>query len=136
MSARDERNRLEGMSYALRYLEGHEWDAESLREDIKRRGAYQIPVPINRRDEEEFSNRVKDNAIDTILTMSLMVLLDEFDFDREQLNRFKARFNEKTECLTGDFTTWEDQLNILADECGIEQSIRWNGADPTKKVEE
>ena len=133
MSRRDEQKRLEGMSYALRYLEGHEWDAEKLREDIRRRGAYGIPIPINRRDEEEFTIRVKDNAIDTILTMSLMVLLDEFDFTPEQLNQFKARFNEKTDCLSSDYTTRNEQLSILADECGIDQKIRWNGEDPTEK---
>ena len=131
MSLRDERNRLEGMNYALRYLEGHKWDAESLREDIKRRGAYRIPIAITKREEEEFANRVKDNAIDTILTMSLMVLLDEFDFTPEQLNQFKARFNKKTECLTDDFTSWDAQLQILAEEAGIDQKIRWNGSDPT-----
>ena len=38
--------------------------------------------------------------------MSLIVLKDEFDFGTKRLDRFKKRFNDKTECLETGNVTW------------------------------
>ena len=134
MSKRDQREegRREGMSYAVRFLENHNDDVEALKFDVKARGAHNIPVGIDKADVDEFSERVKRSILDSVLVMSLLVLHDEFDFGTKRLNQFKARFNEKADCLQGNYTTWEDTLAILQDECGMQLSIRWNGEDPTK----
>lgn len=134
MSKRDQREeaRREGMAYCMRYLESHNNDIEALKTDIKARGAYNIPVGLAKADVDEFGERVKRSVLDSVLVMSLLVLHDEFDFGTKRLNQFKARFNEKAACLEGEYTTWEDTLGILQDECGMELHIRWNGEDPTK----
>lgn len=136
MSKRDQREqaRREGIAYCVRFLENHNNDIEALKADAKARGAYNIPVGLAKEDVDEFSGRVKMSILDSVLVMSMLVLHDEFDFGAKRLNQFKARFNEKAECLEGEYTTWEDTLGILQDECGIQLNIRWNGEDPTKGV--
>jgi hypothetical protein len=42
------------------------------------------------------------------------------------LRRFAERFMLKTECLVGDYTDWQEQIDILCEECGLEFEIRKN----------
>lgn len=30
------------------------------------------------------------------------------------------RFDNKAECLAEDYTTWDEQIKIIAEECGID----------------
>lgn len=133
MSGRNQKEecRREGLSFALDFLESHNNDVDALREEAKKRGAYHIPLALNKADADEFSERVKKSVLDSVLVMSLLVLHDEFDFGEQRLNRFKARFNDKADCVVKDYTTWEETLGILKDECNIDMSIRWNGGSPT-----
>lgn len=133
MSRKEERLRQEGISYCLRFLKDHTVD--ELREDAKRRGIYEIPVGISQGDLKDLERRVTQNVLDIVLIMSLSVLRDEFDFGRKRQDRFKLRFNLKTECLNDGLVTWEDMRDALKDESGIDISIRWNGPDPTEKKE-
>ena len=137
MASKDrlEQARREGMSFCMRYLEEHDNDVSKLKEEVEKRGAYNIPVGLAKADADDFAGRVRHNVLDTVLVMSLLVLHDEFDFGTKRLNRFKARFNEKSECLDDGLTTWDDTLSILKDECGMELNIRWNGGDPSKENE-
>ena len=36
---------------------------------------------------------------------------------------------EQAECLGEDYCTWEDQIDILRQECGLDLSIRKNDKD-------
>lgn len=121
------------MAFCIRYLESHNNDVESLKKEIKRRGAYGIPISISQAEERNWMDRARMNSVDTVLILSLITLHDEFKFGTKRLNRFKERMNLKAECLAEDYTTWDDQIKILADECGLDLSIRWLGEDPTKK---
>lgn len=138
MSGRNQKEecRKEGMSFCIDFLEKHNNDVDALKEECKKRGAYNIPLALNKSDADDFCMKVRQNTLDTILVMSMLVLHDEFDFGTKRLNQFKARFNEKAECLEGEYTTWDETLCILKDECGIDVNIRWMGnGDPTKKDE-
>ncbi len=121
------------MGFCIRWLEEHDNDVESLKEELKRRGAYHIPLTISKAEEEAFVEKVKANCLDTILILSLISLRDEFQFGAQRLNRFKTAFNDYADSLTNDYVTWNDIIQALADECGLELGIRWNGKDPTAK---
>lgn len=91
--------------------------------------AYNIPVRIDDKALQEFTDNAKSMMLDTILILASVTLHDEFGFGRERLNRFKKRFNFKAECIGENYTDWNDQISILKEECGLEYSIRMNEKD-------
>lgn len=127
MKSKEELARREGMSYALRYAREHGLDA--LEEDLKRRAAYDIPVRISQKELQEFTNNAKSMILDTVLILTSVTLHDEFGFGRKRLEQFIKRFNFKAECIGEDYTDWQDQIDILKEECGLEYQIRQNDKD-------
>ena len=125
--SKEEQARREGMSYALRYAREHGLDA--LEEDLKKRGAYNIPVRISDKELKAFTDNAKNMMLDTVLILTSVTLHDEFGFGKKRLEQFKKRFNFKAECIGEDYTDWQDQIEILRDECGLEYSIRQNEKD-------
>lgn len=124
MTSKEELARREGMSYALRYAKEH--GLEALEEDLKRRQAYNIPIRISNKELQCFTDNAKNMMLDTVLILASVTLHDEFGFGRERLERFKRRFNFKAECIGEDYTDWQDQIDILKEECGLEYIIRQN----------
>lgn len=127
MTSKEEQARREGMSYALRYAKEH--GLEALEQDLKKRGAYNIPIRISDKELKEFTDNAKTMLLDTVLILSSMTLHDEFGFGKERLSRFIERFNQKAECIGEDYTSWQDQIDILKEECGIEFQLRMNDKD-------
>lgn len=124
MTSKEEQARLQGMSYALRVAK--EKGIDGLEEELKRRQAYNIPIRISNKELQEFTTNAKNMMLDTILILASVTLHDEFGFGHDRLNRFKERFNLKAECIGDSFTDWQDQIDILREECGLEYSIRFN----------
>ena len=58
--------------------------------------------------------------------MSCMVLRDEFGFGQKRIKQFFDRFNLKTECICDGDVIWDDFIDALREETGIEFSIREN----------
>lgn len=127
MTSKEEQARREGMSYALRYAKEH--GLEALEQDLKKRGAYNIPIMISDKELKEFTDNAKMMLLDTVLILSSMTLHDEFGFGKERLSRFIDRFNQKAECIGEEYTSWQDQIDILKEECGIEFQLRMNDKD-------
>ena len=127
MTSKEELARREGMSYALKYVK--ENGIEALENEFKRRGAYNIPIRISDKDLKVFTDNAKMMLLDTVLILASMTLHDEFGFGKDRLQRFVKRFNFKAECIGDDYTTWQDQINILKEECGLEYQLRMNDKD-------
>ena len=127
MTSKEELARREGMAYALRYAREHSLDA--LESDLKKRGAYNIPIRISDKDLKVFTDNAKNMMLDTVLILTSVTLHDEFGFGKKRLERFRARFNFKAECIGENFTDWQDQIDILREECGLEYGIRQNEKD-------
>ena len=111
--------RTEGLELALRIVK--EGGAEALEREMKRRR-----VPVDHREMDKAAQKIKEQILDTVLAMSVMVLRDEFGFGKKRLDQFKARFNLKTECMNDGLVTWADILEAIRDETGIELTIREN----------
>lgn len=126
-NSKEEQARREGMSYALRYAREH--GIEALESELKRRGAYNIPIRISDKDLKAFTDNAKMMLLDTVLILASMTLHDEFGFGKDRLQRFIKRFNFKAECIGDDYTTWQDQIDILKEECGLEYKLRMNDKD-------
>lgn len=84
-----------------------------------------IDPRLYERDLEE----AKRQMLDTILIMSIIVLKDEFDFGSKRLDRFRKRFNEKSECLETGHVTWIDLIEQIQKENGIELQLRKNNTN-------
>ena len=124
---KEEQARLEGMAFALKIAK--EQGIEALENECKFRNATRIPIAVSRKAADECINKIKMNTIDTVTILAAMTLHDEFGFGKERIARFMNRFNFKAECIMEDYTTWDEQIQILADECKLELSIRKNDKD-------
>ena len=121
---KEEIARRSGMMYALKIAK--EKGIEGLEEEIKYRNITEIPIALPRAKIDECIENIKLNTIDTMLILSAVTSRDEFGFGKERLARFIERFNLKTDCLVGEYCTWDDLRENLAEECGVQLSIRQN----------
>lgn len=115
---KEEQARREGMAYALRIAK--EKGIDALEEDLKMRNAIGLPVGVDRKALNQFTENVKFNTVDTMVILMAVTLHDERAIDR---------FMFKANCLDEDYTTWQEQIEILKEELGIELSIRANDKD-------
>lgn len=122
-----EESRREGMAYALKIAKTK--GIEGLEEECKFRGATKMPLALPKNAIDECVLKIKENTIDTITILSAITLRDQFGFGAERIKRYIERFNSKAECLMDDYTTWDEQIEILKEECGLEFKIRKNDKD-------
>lgn len=115
-----------GMDYACRIA--REKGIDELVEECKFRQKTGIPLTVERKKCDEAIERIKMNTIDTIRILSFCVLRDEFGFGKDRLRRFAERFEKKTECLVDEYVNWEDIIENIKEETGLEESIRKNEA--------
>lgn len=110
--------RLDGMEYALRLAK--EKGIDGLEKEVRFRSQRQIDLKMSAEDIDRNINTIKELTIQTVLTQSIMVLRDEFDFGTKRLTRFRDRFMSKTEALCEGIITWEDQLRQIEIETGLQ----------------
>lgn len=127
---KDEQLRREGMAYALRVAEKE--GIEGLREELERRNATGIPMSVSNAELHKFSQAVKHNVVFYVSVLARGVLVDKFDFDADQLKQFNEAFNFRADCLSEDYTTWQDQIDTLNEEIGLD--IVDEGASTTVKI--
>lgn len=99
---------------------------EAAEKELKTRGAMFIPLEVSQAQLDESVYKIKMNTIDTILIMTCMVLRDEFDFGTKRLSRFSDRFNSKTEAICDGDIIWDDMIQTLKEETGLDFTIREN----------
>lgn len=119
-----EQARREGMAYALRVAKDK--GVEGLEQELKYRNATNIPIAISQKKLDECVVNIKQNTIDSVLLLATMVLRDKFDFGEVRLTRFMNHFNDFADSISGNYFTWDDCIQVLADECGIKIDIRHN----------
>lgn len=130
--SKEEQQRRDGMQWALRIAK--EGGVEALEAECTRRGISDVPVGLRESEVNQFVLNVKENTIDVMSLISLTVLTDEFDFGKEQCERFKARFFDKTDCILGDYVTYKELIEQLQDDLDMKMSIRVNNRGVTVKA--
>ena len=133
---KEERWRAEGMSFCLRHLEESGGNVEALKAEIKRRGAYGIPIGVTPKQEADFCRMVRENCLDTILIMTLAVLHDNFGFGHIRAVRFKDAFNTAAELLGDDCINWTEIRQGIEEQLGMNLGIRWCGGKEVKNKSE
>ena len=110
--------RLEGMYYAYHIAKTE--GIESLEKELEFRKNSGIKTLVPRDEMRKLHEEVVNRASKAILVLSVMVLNDELELSKEDLQRFIKRFNEKSAGIAEQYTTWEEQMAVLKDEMGIE----------------
>ena len=124
---KEEQARMEGMAQALRIAKAKGIDG--LEADLKMRNITGLPCAVSRAAMDECIMNLKYNVVDTFTILVAYTLHEKFGFGKTRLNRFIHDFNFQAECLDEDYCTWEDQIEILRQECGLDLSIRKNDKD-------
>ena len=124
---KEEQARMEGMAQALRMAK--EKGIDGLEADLKMRNITGLPCAVSRAAMDECIMNIKYNVVDTFTILVAYTLHEKFGFGRGRLGRFIDAFNFQAECLDEDYCTWEDQIEILRQECGLELNIRKNDKD-------
>ena len=115
--SKEELARFSGADWALRMCEKD--GTEACRKELEERGIIGIPLNISKAQLHEFENRVRMNVLNTVLLLSVSVMLDEFEFTQDMLIRFIERFNNRSDCLDGDYVRWEEIQNALQEEINL-----------------
>lgn len=122
--SKEEQARRDGMQWALRVAE--DGGVEALKRECEIRSITDLPVGIREKEADVFCNNVKMNTVDAVTILSLTVLTDEFGFTREQCNRFKERFDLKTDCLMGCYVNWRELIEQIQEDLDMKLEIRAN----------
>lgn len=124
---KEEQARMEGMAQALRIAKTK--GVDGLEADLKMRGITGLPCAVSRAAMDECIMNIKNNVVDTFTVLAAYTLHEKFGYGMIRLSRFIEAFNFQAECLVDDYCTWEDQIEVLRSECGLELTIRKNDKD-------
>lgn len=127
---KDEILRREGMAYALKVAK--ENGIDGLEQELQRRNATEVPIRISEAQLKDFSQLVKHNVVFYMGVLTRGVLADKFGFTKEQLSDFDKNLNFRADCLTEDYTTWQDQIDALNED--FELDIKDEGIDKIIRI--
>ena len=119
--SKEEQARRDGMLWA--YHVAQQDGIEALKKEIDKRGIQDIPVGIRDKELQKLYDETERLAVDCSLVMGIHVLIDEFGFTREMCERYKKRYNLKTECLLGGYTSWKEIIQTLSEEIDMKLKI-------------
>ncbi len=109
---KDYKIRMEGYVAALRYAKEHGLD--ELEKDVKRRGFFQIPVQISRKELDNFIFKLSRTLTQTMSAVYLRVLNEKFGFGKKRLQTVRDEVSKATEMvfkfdyMGGHYVTLED----------------------------
>ncbi len=99
---------------------------EALEKEIRFRNVTGIRTALAKKDLDKATIKIKEQLLDTVTVLSVATLYDEYGFGAKRCMRFIERFNLKAECLVDDMASWEDYIQAIQEELGIEMVIRKN----------
>ena len=125
MSKVDEMNtaRLQGMDYAYRQIKKEGLD--EFEKELRWRMNHGISIRLTQKELNQSSMEFKKQFVAMTVCVAILVLCDEFDFDREQLKQFENRYNIKSESILSDYVSWDDYTALVSEITGEEFGIRW-----------
>lgn len=116
------RGRLDGMYYA--YAKIKENGLDEFAKELQYRSKRGVQLVNTKRDQQKFEREIIDRVQDVAMIFSIAVLVDEFDFGSEEVNRFIDRLKLKSDCIEDKYLTWDEQKQIIKDEIGIDIRFR------------
>lgn len=115
--------RMQGMEYALRQVE--KIGVEEFRKEMKWRCANGVKFTLTPQEIKEVELKANKEIYRNVRCMAMMILYDEFDFDREKLLQFNNRFNLKEECMIEDRISFDEYVKELESILGEKVEDAW-----------
>lgn len=119
--SKEEQARREGMVYSLRVAK--ERGIEGLEKDLKMRNATKMPLAVDKKATDEVIDMLAENCRRTVLLLMAYTVHDKFGFGKKRLNDLMDAFEENTQYLFEGYLNWNDLIEIMKDECGIDYEI-------------
>lgn len=116
--------RLSGMELALKIA--REGGIEALEKEMEFRARSGVNAPVSMKDLDIASTKIKEMTIDTMTTLAVAAVHDEFGFGQKRCQRLVDRMNRIAGSLADEMATWDDYTQMIKDEMGITLTIRWN----------
>lgn len=125
--------RMDGLKLALRIADRD--GIEGIRKEIAYRNNGGVNTRLSMRELDEASQTIKENCVDTIMTMAMWALRDEFGFGKDRMQRFYDRFMLKTDMVLNHVTDFPEIRKTLEKELGYEinKRIGSNGVELFRK---
>ena len=118
--SKEQQWRMEGISYAVRFMEeGH--DLQELKAEARMRGAYNIPLKMSHAEYDSFMLRACSSIVDAFMLLSCMVLRTEFKFGATRIERFKRAYEERAKDMTDGLFSWSDLQWMIEKELGLKE---------------
>ena len=95
--------------------------------ELEYRSKRGIQLVNTRKDQQKFEREIINRVQDVVMIFAIAVLVDEFDFGNEEVNRFIDRLKLKSECIEDKYLTWDEQRQIIKDEIGVDIRFRDEG---------
>lgn len=124
MNRKEDTARLDGMAYAYKQIKAD--GIEAFGRELEMRGRRDLFIPVSQADLIAGSQRIKEMTLDTVLTMAVAVLHDEFGFGKKRCKRFSERYSLKADCLSSNLVSWDDYTQMIKDELDLQIEIRLN----------
>ena len=119
-----ERGREDGLDLALRIV--RDGGLEALERECKFRGVTGIHTSLAVKDLDKASMKIKEMTLDTFTILGVAALHDAFGFGEKRCKKFIEKMEEGAEYLMDDLATWDDYINEIKSQLGINLQIRWN----------
>lgn len=122
MNKKEEKWRMEGASYALRIV--REKGIDGLEQDLKMRGALNIPLTVKSKDLEEMYYQLARRIMNSIKTVAMWTLYEQ-GWRKTRLKRFEEQMDKHSAmCLEIDrygnsYVTLLDMAKEMNETCGV-----------------
>lgn len=116
--------RMDGLKMALDIVKKD--GLEELEKEIRFRNITGINVALSRKEVNKATEKIKLRTLDTVLIISVMALRDVYGYGPIRVQRFIDNVNLKADCLMDDMVSWDDYIQTIKKELGIEMRIRGN----------
>ena len=119
-----ERGREDGLLLAQKIVK--EGGIEALEKEIRFRGCTGIRTSLACKALDKASEKIKEMTMDTFTIMGIAALHDEFGFGQKRCQKWMDKFAQGANFLEEGLATWQDYMNSIKEELGLELDIRWN----------
>lgn len=116
--------REDGLQLALSIVK--ERGIEGLEEEIRFRNITGIHTMLAKKDLDKATRKIKEMTMDTFAILSVATVRDEFGYGAKRIKRFLDRMELKAECLMDDMVSWQELIESIKEETGIELRLRRN----------
>ena len=113
------------MNKMREYEKGREDGLEALEKEIRFRNISGIHTSLAAKDLDKAAEKIKELSLDVFTVIGIAALHDEFGFGQKRCQRWMDKMNEGADYLIDGLATWEDYINSVKEQLGMDIRIRW-----------